>query len=141
MQALSRNKEYAFGFAELIGGIENCFIIETLESKLELTPNEITNHMLFEWNHIWLSHILDCELIEFLELKQADMSGCMNQMMDLIDYYKFTDEELVYVNKFVEIYDYYFVRDVHGFSAYDINEEVDYRILLKLYLNTVKRNS
>lgn len=141
IQALSREEEYALGFANMIGGKDNCFIIKTLEEKLEMDKARIENNMLFEWQNIWLSANLDMQVTEFLELKEGDMSGCMNQMMDLIDYYKFTDEEQVLVNKFVEVYDYYFVRDAHGLSAYDINEEINYELLIKLYLNTVKRNN
>lgn len=140
IQALSRNKDYAIGFAELIGGVETCFIIQTLESKIDMDASQISNNMLYEWNNIWLSHNLDCALLEFIEMKQSELSEYMDRLMELLDYYKFTDEENVYVNRFIETYDYYFVRDVHGFTAYDANEEIDYRVLLKLYLNTVKRN-
>ena len=141
VQALTKNKEYAFGFADLIGGVETCIIVETLEDKLELDKDQITNNTLYEWNGIWLTNNLDCAIMEFLELKQSDMAGLMTQMMEILDYYKFTDEEQVFVNRFVDLYDYYFVRDIHGFTAYDVNEEVDYPLLIRMYLNTVKRNS
>lgn len=140
VQALSRNKEYAIGFAKLIGGVESCFIIQTLEHKLDMDASQISNNMLYEWKDIWLSYNLDCSILEFMEMKQSEMSEYMDRLMNILDYYKFTDEEMVYVNRFIETYDYYFVRDVHGFTAYDANEEIDYRVLLKLYLNTVKRN-
>lgn len=140
VQAMTDKEEYAIEFAKLIGGKKNCYIIKTPYDKIELGTDTINNNMIFEWNGIYLTQQLDMELTEFLELKHGDMSGCMHQMMDLLTYYKFTDEEQSIVNRFVEVYNYYFVRDIHGFTEYDINEEVNYKLLIKMYLNTIKRN-
>lgn len=140
VQAISKDKNDAIRFADLIGGVENCFIIETSRDKIDLSDAQIANNLLYECKDILVSGEIDSELMEFIETKHGEMSELMVQMLELIDYYKFTGEEQVYVNRFMDLYEYYFIRDIYGCTCYDLNEEMEYTTLIKMYLNTVRRN-
>lgn len=141
VQAISSNEDYALGFAELVGGKKNCYIIQGHYTTLNLDDATIDRNLLFEWQNVYLTQQLEIDMVDFLELREGDMAGCMHQMMDLLSYYKFSDEEQILVDRFVETYDYYFVRDAHGLTSYDLNEELNYELLIKMYLNTVRRNN
>lgn len=139
MQAFSDNPEYTDGFVKLIGGYENCIVIRTKRGKLEVEECTLQNNMLYELDDIYASNIIELELDEFLEECKCEVVGSFETMLKLMNFYKFKSGDSELAQSFAYTYDLYFLEDYQGVSMFDYIEHIDLKLLLRMYLSTIKR--
>lgn len=139
VQAFSDREEYTEGFVGLLGGYENCIVIRTKRSKIDMDDIKFKSNLLYELDEIWASENLEFELDDFLQERESEVVGYFQRMMALLEFYKFTKEEDKLVDRFLKTYDYNFLRDCHGLTAYDYKEYLNTRLLLRMYLTNNKR--
>lgn len=139
VQAFSNKKEYTEGFVSLIGGYENCIVIRARREKIPIDDVKLDYNLLYELDEIWTTQNIDYELDELLQERESKVVGYFHKMMALLEFYKFTDEEDKLVERFLKTYDYNFLRDCHGLTAYDYKEYLNVKLLLRIYLSNNKR--
>lgn len=139
MQAFSNNPEYTNGFIKLMGGHKNCIVIRTKRGKLDIDDSTLENNMLYELDDIYASHVIELELDEFLEECKNEVVGSFETMLKLMNFYKFKSDDNELAQSFAYTYDLYFLEDYQGVSMFDYIEHIDLKLLLRMYLSTIKR--
>lgn len=139
IQAFSNKAEYTEGFVGLLGGYEKCMVIRTRREKIPVDDARFDSNLLYEMDEIWTTQNIDYDLDEFLQERETEVVGYFHRMMALLEFYKFTDEENKLVDRFLKTYDYNFLRDCHGLTAYDYKEYLNVKLLLRMYLSNNKR--
>lgn len=139
IQAFSNKEEYTEGFVGLLGGYENCIVIRTKRCKINMDDAKFSSNLLYEFDEIWSTQNIDYDLDDFLQERESEVVGHFQRMMALLEFYKFTKEEDKLVERFVKTYDYNFLRDCHGLTAYDYKEYLNTKLLLRMYLSNNRR--
>lgn len=137
--AFSEKIHFITGFSYLIGKKHSKIKVSRKED-LPFSEEFIKTHTLFEYQDILLTNELDNAVMEFMESKQEEVSILMENIIELISFYKFTDDEKQIVDHFVKIYDYYFLKDIYGTTVFDILEDMDYKECVRMYLSSISKN-
>ena len=139
MQAFSDNREYTDGFIKLMGGHKNCIVIRTKRNKIDIDDCTLNSNMLYELDDIYASQVIELQLDEFLEKCKNEVVDSFETMLKLMNFYKFKSDDSQLAQSFAYTYDLYFLEDYQGISMFDYIEHINLKLLLRMYLSTIKR--
>lgn len=140
ISALSDNKDLAYRFAVNIGGLETCYIIETLEEKLDMSENDIADNMLFVYENIIISHKIDMRIENFSNDYTMKFFENISKLMDLSVFYKFNDNEKSKLRILGDIEESFTISDISGFPTISNIDIINYSEMFRLYLASIRRN-